>query len=103
MLTDGAQTRNGKKGPYTPLAEASQPLKDKGVDVWAIAVGKRANISELQVIASDPKKVFIVSSFKQLKSIIEELQKKACEGTVAQCLQDSRTSLTRIPKGLSVL
>ena len=80
MITDGAQTRSGKKGPYTPLAQASQPLKDKGVDVWTIGIGKRVNITELQIIASDPKKVIVVSSFKELKPIIEELQRKACEG-----------------------
>lgn len=83
MITDGSQTKNGKKGPYTPLGKASQPLKDKGVDVWSIGVGKGANITELQTIASDPKQVIIVKSFKQMNVIIEELQRKACKGTCA--------------------
>lgn len=76
------QTKSGRKGPYIPLVNASQPLKDKGVDVWAIGIGKRLNISELQVVASDPKKIILVSSFKEMKPIIEELKRKACEGTV---------------------
>ena len=80
MITDGAQTRNGKKGPYIPLAKASQPLKDKGVDIWSIGVGKRVNRTELETIASDPKKVMIVGSFKELRPLIEELQRKACKG-----------------------
>lgn len=76
------QTKSGKKGPYIPLVNASQPLKDKGVDVWAIGIGKRVNVSELQVVASDPKKIILLSSFKEMKSIIEELKRKACKGTV---------------------
>ena len=80
MITDGAQTKSGKKGPYTPLAKASQPLKDKGVDIWSIGVGKGVNRTELETIASDPKKVMIVRSFKELKPVVEELQRKACEG-----------------------
>ena len=80
MITDGSQTRNGKKGPHTPLVNASQPLKDKGVDIWSIGVGKGANISELKIIASDPEKIILVSSFKELKPIIEEIQRRACDG-----------------------
>lgn len=76
------QTKSGKKGPNIPLVNASQPLKDKGVDVWAIGIGKRVNVSELQVVASDPKKIILLSSFKEMKPIIEELKRKACKGTV---------------------
>ena len=80
MITDGAQTTNGAKGPYTPLDKASQPLKDKGVDVWSIGVGKRAKKSDLITIASDPGKVIVVSSFKNLKEILGDVQKAVCEG-----------------------
>ena len=80
MITDGAQTTNGAKGPYTPLDKASQPLKDKGVDVWSIGVGKGAKKSDLITIASDPGKVIVVSSFKNLKDILSDIQKAACEG-----------------------
>lgn len=76
------QTKSDKKGPHIPLVNASQPLKDKGVDVWAIGIGKRVNVSELQVVASDPKKIILLSSFKEMKPIIEELKRKACKGTV---------------------
>lgn len=80
MITDGAQTTNGAKGPYTPLDKASQPLKDKGVEVWSIGVGKGAKKSDLETIASDPRKVIMVKSFKELKDILDDVQKAACEG-----------------------
>ena len=80
VITDGAQTTSGLKGPYTPLDKASQPLKDKGVDVWSIGVGKKANKADLVTIASDPGKVIVTSSFKSLKDILDDVQKAACEG-----------------------
>ncbi|XP_022806051.1 uncharacterized protein LOC111343164 [Stylophora pistillata] len=79
VLTDGAQTTNGKKGPYVPLDIASKPLKDKGIEVWSIGVGKNAQRVELETIASDPGKVLTVKSFKELKSILTEIKKAACE------------------------
>lgn len=87
MITDGAQTTNGAKGPYTPLDKASQPLKDKGVDVWSIGVGKGAKKSDLTTIASDPGKVIVVSSFKNLKDILGDVQKAACEGIQSTSLR----------------
>lgn len=80
MLTDGAQTTNGKKGPYVPLDIASKPLKDKGIELWSIGVGKNAKRDELETIASDPGKVLRVNSFKELKTILTVIQKAACEG-----------------------
>jgi len=80
VITDGAQTTSGIKGPYTPLDKASQPLKDKGVDVWSIGVGKKASKADLVTIASDPGKVIVTSSFKSLKDILDDVQKAACEG-----------------------
>ena len=82
MLTDGAQTKSGKKGPHTPLKSAAQPLKDKGVEIWSIAIGPPVNISDLEVIASDPEKVISVPSFMDLAHIIEKVQRAACEGTL---------------------
>ena len=82
MITDGAQTTNGKKGPYTPLDVASQPLKDKGIEVWSIGVGKGANMADLETIASDPGKVILVKSFKELNNIVKDIEKAACEGAV---------------------
>ena len=78
VVTDGAQTTH--KGSYTPLDKASQPIKDKGIDVWAIGVGKWAKKEELETIASDPGKVIVVKGFKDLKYIIETLQKGVCKG-----------------------
>lgn len=80
MITDGVQTTNGKIGPHVPLANASQPLKDKGVEIWAISVGKPANNTDLEVLASDPEKVIVVQEFEDLMHIPDEVQSVACEG-----------------------
>ena len=80
MVTDGVQTTNGKIGPHIPLANASQPLKDKGVEIWAISVGKLANNTDLEVLTSDPEKVILVEEFEDLTHISDEVQNAACEG-----------------------
>ena len=80
MITDGEQTKNGKKGPYTPLKDASQPLKDKGIELWAIGIGKGFDAAELEAITSDQNKVLVVTSFDKLNDIIEDVQKVSCAG-----------------------
>ena len=76
-MTDGLQTKD--KGIYTPLDRASQPIKDKGVEVWAIGIGGDADRRELEQIASDTNKVLQVSSFEKLHEIWEVIKKGACK------------------------
>ena len=76
VITDGEQT---KSKPYTKLPEASQGVKDKGVAVYAVGVGKGANVAELREIASSQENVFVSASFKELQGLAVEIRKRLCD------------------------
>ena len=78
VLTDGSQTIN--QGPTTPLDEAAQPLKNKGVEIWSIAVGKYANKEQLAQIASRPDTMLQLDDFSSLGNVIENLKTISCKG-----------------------
>ena len=82
MITDGSQTKTGQ---FTPLTIASQGIKNKGVTVYAVGVGKGAVRSELLEIASGPGNVLSTSSFEELQKIASELRRQFCEGNYNWC------------------
>ena len=82
MITDGSQTKTGQ---FTPLTIASQGIKNKGVTVYAVGVGKGAVRSELLEIASGPGNVLSTSSFEELQKIPSELRRQFCEGNYNWC------------------
>jgi hypothetical protein len=55
-MTDGIQTKD--MGTHIPLATASNGLKKKGVDVYALGVGTDIDVMELLDIASTEDYVF---------------------------------------------
>ena len=77
VITDGKQTTSK---PYTKLSVASRGVKNAGVDVYAIGVGKGADAAELREIASGQENVFISASFKELQTLAVQIRKKLCEG-----------------------
>ena len=82
MITDGSQTKTGQ---LTPLTIASQGIKNKGVTVYAVGVGKGAVRSELLEIASGPGNVLSTSSFEELQKIASALRRQFCEGNCNWC------------------
>ena len=84
MITDGNQTKTGQ---YTRLSVASQEIKNKGVTVYAVGVGRTADIAELEEIASDPEYVHTSPSFKDLQSITSGIRRRFCEGDALQLLE----------------
>ena len=74
VLTDGRSDN-----PIKTAAEAHL-LKNQGVKMIAIGVGKLVDDSELKAIASDPKSVFHVNSYNALKNIIRTLGSITCKG-----------------------
>ncbi|XP_050390698.1 uncharacterized protein LOC130010268 [Patella vulgata] len=75
VLTDG------HSNDQMATEEASQLLKSKGVTVFAIGVGDGINENELQAISSDPDctHVFILKDFSEVETIINAIQKRACQ------------------------
>ena len=76
MVTDGKQT---KVPSYTRLSVASQGMKDKGVIVNAVGVGRGANRAELEEIASGSQYVLTSSSFQDLQNLAPEMIRRLCE------------------------
>lgn len=85
VITDGEQTKkdNSKLSVDQILAQAAQPLKDKGVRVIALGIGTKVNMENLETIASDKRLVFKASSFYSLLQIVTSLKKGTCLATEA--------------------
>ena len=79
MITDGNQTKTGQ---YTSLPVASQGIKNKGITVYAVGVGKAVIMSELSEIASSAEYVITSPSFKDLQKITSGMRRQFCEGIV---------------------
>ena len=75
MITDGKQTETES---YTPLDEASQGIKDKGVTVYALGVTRSVNIYQLRQIASSDENVFTSATFKDLVDVVNPIVEKSC-------------------------
>lgn len=80
MITDGKQTTTL---PYTRLSVASRAIKNKGVTVYAIGVGRGADRGELEDIASGSEYIFTSSSFSDLQDIAPKITKRLCPGESA--------------------
>lgn len=77
VLTDGEQTPASNA---IPLERASGWLKNAGVRLIAIGIGKNVKEEELKTIASSDKDVIITDSFDGLLKEVDPLTKAACEG-----------------------
>ena len=80
MITDGKQTTTL---PYTKLSVASGGIKNKGVTVYALGVGRGTDRAELEEIASGSEYVFTASSFSDLQNIAPKITKRFCSGKSA--------------------
>ena len=76
VITDGKQTTTKA---YTELSVASQGVKNKGVVVYAVGVGKGADAAELREIASSQENVYISESFKELQGLAVNIRRRLCD------------------------
>lgn len=92
VITDGEQSKkdDSKLSVDQILSQAAQPLKDKGVRVIALGIGKKVNMENLETIASDKRLVFKASSFHSLLRIVTSLKKGTCLGKKKKCSLSSR-------------
>ena len=85
MLCFNLQVTDGKANAgFDPKIEALK-LHDANINVFAIGVGKGASKEELDDIASDPDEdhSYLVRSFSQIFSIIDEITHSACDAKAA--------------------
>lgn len=76
LLTDGYST----DGRY--VADSAKQLRDKGVNIFSVGVGRYVNPKELNTIATDPDSthVFRLSSFNDLAGWVDKLSAVSCDG-----------------------
>ena len=77
LLTDGEQTPSPGA---MPLDRAAKLLKNEGVRLIAIGVGKNVKKEELNLIASSDRDVILADTFDGLLEEVEPLTKSVCEG-----------------------
>ena len=99
VITDGNQTKTGQ---YTRLTVASQGIKNKGVTVYAVGVGKAADMTELREIATAREYVFTSPSFKGLQNISSGLRDRLCLGKKIWKKENSYTRKLRNNSELQV-
>ena len=75
VITDGEQTTTQA---YTPLGIASKRIKDKGVEVFALGVGRGVNVDQLRQIASSNDNVFTSPGFEELVNVVKPIVEKSC-------------------------
>ena len=79
-MTDGRQTRGIDAPDAKPLHLASHPLKEKGVQLYSLGIGKDYDIGELLDIASDDASVYRSSDVDELNTIVARISEHACKG-----------------------
>ena len=71
LLTAGKNSNDGKDD----LPKAARQLKDKGIEVFVIAIGKDFGDEEIKAIASNPDNVAKVESAAELPQVLDQLEK----------------------------
>ena len=75
VLTGGAQAPDPDS---LPLDEASQLLRDQGVTVHALGVGRQINLTQLRSIVESESDVVLVDSFVDLLRKSQSIAANAC-------------------------
>ena len=88
VITDSGQAPDQK--PSTPLDRASLPLKNKGIQVYALGVGDKVPEQNLRDIASRPQNVFrpvsSVNDLPQRRPTVVENWRKYLKGWMKLCV-----------------
>ena len=78
LLTTGKQT--GQQSSVKSLQEASEPLRNKRIKIYVVAVENKEDIDEDELIeiAGARENVITAESYNQLVNLAEEISKVAC-------------------------
>lgn len=90
LITDGKQNPDNIGGVRLNPADQAEKLHLGGVQIYAVAVGSKVNLTELQSITKDPRKVFSVADFDELinDAFVKNVSRLLCQGAVqGTCLK----------------
>ena len=87
VLTDGKQEDpNAVNDPIIELDIASEPLRKKGVEVWAVGIGKEVDESELRLMVKSKKNLILPNDFNELNQKVNSFRRRICGKKMASCL-----------------
>ena len=72
ILTTDGRTAHGYPD-FVPVSNASQPLKQRGVRIFTVGIGKSVSIQELVEITERSNDVFFAESFYTLLNTVDNL------------------------------
>ena len=70
LVTDG---KNSPSADNVPLSNVSEPLRQKGVRIFAVGIGEGVDLQELLEITGRKEDVFLVNSFSSLLGEVDRL------------------------------
>lgn len=81
-MTDGVQTvpQESDKTSLQILRNASAPLKNKGIEIMTLGIGKGIILEDLVEIATDDTGVFLAEDFSALDEIVTDVREGKCPG-----------------------
>ncbi len=82
LLTDGSQTKSSNaKDPTPNPAIVAKQLREEGVQLIVIGIGKKVKVAELQAIAGNNANLYFAKDFDELKSrdFVQRISKASCE------------------------
>ena len=84
VMTDGVQTipEGETRTSGDILSAAVTPIKEKGVEVMSIGIGKSIVLVDLVTLASDDTGVFLAESFEALDEIVTDVREGKCPGEI---------------------
>ena len=96
LLTDGRSTSGIKK-----VFEQSNLLRQEGVNIFAMGIGRTINKDELNIIASDPDidHVFCPKTYAEINSMVEKMREASCYGEYYFMVFSYTTVIFKIPIG----
>ena len=75
VMTDGASS--------DPVSQPAKSLRDSGVTIYSIGIGKNFELQQLQEMASDPDSDHVFTAdFTQLDSLVGRIKQRACKGRI---------------------
>ena len=84
VMTDGVQTIPADITPKPKsldiLREAVAPIKERGIEVMTIGIGKAIVLEDLVELASDDTGVFLAEDFRALDEIVTDVREGKCPG-----------------------
>ena len=84
LITDGRQNPDNIGGVKLDPAEEAENLHLGNVQIYAVGVGNKVNLTELQRVTKDPRKVYSVADFQELTgdAFVNNVSQELCQGAV---------------------